>query len=321
MSVAAPPYQALEWVHDLPCWPSEPRWGEIVNGAAIKAALDADELTLESAWCSQSVGHKTLHLGVDFDRVVLGISVAALPDVARELFVANDDWRKMLASSRTVQTQALQLWLDRTTPELGWTDGLTIMTGYVEPFDTWGDLSHLIPEESWGANRPKSLAYFCNVMEDAKPIAPYSDPTFPKTQRARVLASSQKFLEEHIGTLWPKTTQPANPETLDWSALHDERGALGVDRLEAQYWRANIDPSERYVLSPPGSIAFRVKPGRTGFINLVVAGDWVCTSINAGCAEAAIEGGLRAAHALIGYAPRPFTDRHVEDDTTLAMGD
>ncbi len=41
----------------------------------------------------------------------------------------------------------------------------------------------------------------------------------------------------------------------------------------------------------------------------------------AGCAEAAVEGGLRAAHALIGYSPRPFADRHVKDDTTLATGD
>jgi uncharacterized protein with NAD-binding domain and iron-sulfur cluster len=221
-----------------------------------------------------------------------------------------------------VQTQAVQLWLDRTTPELGWRDGLTITTGYVEPFDTWGDLSHLIPEETWSpANRPKSLAYFCNVLEDAHPIAPYSDPTFPRAQRARVLAAAKAFLSEHIGSLWPRATQPPGSESLDGSLLHDESGAVGMDRLSAQYWRANVDPTERYVLSPPGSIAFRLKCGSHGFINLVVAGDWVCTSINGGCAEAAVEGGLRAAHALIGYAPRPFVDRHVEDDTTIALGD
>ena len=322
VKLAAPPYQALEWIHDLPCWPSQPRWGEIQNGAAIAAALAADELTLESAWCSQSVGTKTLRLGVDFDRVVLGISIAALPDVAPELIAASDAWRKAIASSRTVQTQALQLWLDRKTSELGWTDGLTILTGYVEPFDTWGDLTHLIPEEDWpAAGRPKSLAYFCNVMQDAHPIAPYTDPTFPKAQKARVYQTGRHFLETAIGTLWPKAVSPPGSQSLDGSLLHDASGAVGLDRLKAQYWRANVDPTERYVLSPPGSIALRIKPGSTGFLNLVVAGDWVCTSLNGGCAEAAIEGGLRAAHALIGYAPRPFTDRHVQDDSTLATGD
>ena len=319
--VSAPPYQALEWIHELPCWPSEPRWSDIVDGAAIEARLRANELTLESAWCAESVGTKTLSFGVDFDHVVIGISVAALPDVAGELIAASDAWREMLASSRTVQTQAAQLWLDRTTPELGWKDGPTILTGYVEPFDTWGDLTHLLPEEDWIASPPKSLAYFCNVMADAHPIAPYSDETFPKTQRARVFEATKKYLEEHIGTLWPMATLSGDADALDWSLLHDESGARGIERLSAQYWRANVDPTARYVLSPPGSIALRLHAGRTDFLNVFVAGDWVHTSLNGGCAEAAIEGGLRAAHALIGFAPRPFTDRHVHDDTTLATGD
>jgi uncharacterized protein with NAD-binding domain and iron-sulfur cluster len=322
VDVASPPYQALEWVHDLPCWPSEPRWSEIVNGPAIQAALAQGELTLENAWCSQSVGTETLRLGVDFDRVVVGISIAALPDVAPELIVASEAWRRAIASSRTVQTQALQLWLDRTTSELGWRDGRTILTGYVEPFDTWGDLTHLVPEEDWpAASRPKSLAYFCNVMSDAPVVPPYTDPTFPKAQKARVLAASKTFLSDHVGTLWPKAVSPIGSEALDWSLLHDESGAVGIARLEAQYWRANVDPTERYVLSPPGSIALRLHAGRTDFLNVAVAGDWVCTSLSAGCAEAAVEGGLRAAHAIIGYAPRPFVDRHVDDDVTVALGD
>ena len=38
-------------------------------------------------------------------------------------------------------------------------------------------------------------------------------------------------------------------------------------------------------------------------------------------AEAAIEGGLRAAHWIVGHSPRPFVDRHVSDDLTPAEGD
>jgi uncharacterized protein with NAD-binding domain and iron-sulfur cluster len=306
VKVSMPPYQALEWVHELPCWPSEPHWDQIENGTAIRDRLDAQGLTLESAWCSESTSTKTLRFGVDFDQVVIGISLGALPDVASELIDASDAWRRMIASSRTVQTQAAQLWIDRTTPELGWNDGVTIMTGFVEPFDTWGDLTHLLPEEAWGANGPKSLAYLCNVLSDAEPIPPYTDPSFPRTQRDRVFAATATYLDEHVRTLLPK---------FDWAVLHDASGAIGVDRLKAQYVRANVDPTERYVLSPPGSIALRLHAGCTDYLNVVVAGDWVHTSLNGGCAEAAIEGGLRAAHALIGFAPRPFTDRHVTDDT------
>lgn len=321
VDLAVPEYDPITWVNDLPCWPSEPKWDDIQDGVAIRDALAAKGLTLESAWCDQTVGTKTLELGTDFDRVVVGISLAALNDVAKELIDGRESWKKAVATGRTVQTQALQLWLDRDTKALGFEGGTTIMTGYVEPFDTWGDLTHLIPEESWPAPAPKSLAYFCSVLEDAHPIPPYSDSSFPKHEHDRVFASSKSFLEHHIGHLWPKATRAGDPNALDWALLHDPANGTGIDRLKAQYWRANIDPTERYVLSPPGSIQYRLWAGRSGYLNVVLAGDWVTTSINGGCAEAAIEGGLRAAHALIGWAPRPFTDRHVRDDLTPASGD
>lgn len=321
VALTVPEYDPLVDVKDLPSWPSEPRWEQITDGIAIRDALRAKDLTLESAWCDQSVATRTLRLGVDFDRVVLGISIAALPDVAQQLIDGRDSWRAAMASARTVQTQALQLWLDRDAKGLGWKAGPTIMTGYVEPFDTWGDLSHLVAEEDWPAGGPKSVAYFCNVLPDAQPIPPYTDPTFPKREHDRVFANSKSYLEQHIGHLWPEATRAGDPDALEWARLYDPADGAGVDRLKAQYWRANVDPTERYVLSPPGSLQHRLWAGRSGYLNLVLAGDWVTTSINAGCAEAAIEGGLRAAHAMIGFSPRPFVDRHITDDLTAASGD
>ena len=52
------------------------------------------------------------------------------------------------------------------------------------------------------------------------------------------------------------------------------RGRHGPDRLRGQYVRANLDPSDRYVQSLPGTGRYRLAPGRTGFANLAVAGDW-----------------------------------------------
>ena len=86
----------------------------------------------------------------------------------------------------------------------------------------------------------------------------------------------------------------------DWSRLYDASGAGGEARLDAQYLRVNIDPSERYVLSLPGTSKFRLRAGESGFVNLFLTGDWVRTSINAGCVEAAVMAGMDAASALSG---------------------
>jgi uncharacterized protein with NAD-binding domain and iron-sulfur cluster len=63
--------------------------------------------------------------------------------------------------------------------------------------------------------------------------------------------------------------------------------------------RGNFQPSDRYVLSVPGSVKYRLDPGDTGFENLVVAGDWTRCVINAGCVEAATISGMLAAEALL----------------------
>jgi uncharacterized protein with NAD-binding domain and iron-sulfur cluster len=72
----------------------------------------------------------------------------------------------------------------------------------------------------------------------------------------------------------------------------------GPDRLKAQYLRANVEPSERYVLSVPGSGEHRIAPDDTGFSNLYAVGDWTACVIDAGCVEAAVISGILAANAI-----------------------
>jgi uncharacterized protein with NAD-binding domain and iron-sulfur cluster len=50
----------------------------------------------------------------------------------------------------------------------------------------------------------------------------------------------------------------------------------------------------------PGTDASRLRPDRSGYANLVLAGDWTDCGINAGCIEAAAVSGLQAANALLG---------------------
>jgi uncharacterized protein with NAD-binding domain and iron-sulfur cluster len=62
----------------------------------------------------------------------------------------------------------------------------------------------------------------------------------------------------------------------------------------------NIDPSDRYVQSVPGSDKYRLRSDESGYDNLVLAGDWTDSGYNAGCIEAAVMSGLQAANALLG---------------------
>ena len=61
-------------------------------------------------------------------------------------------WRSMSDNIATVATQSLQLWLREDERALGWPgpDGVAV-SGFVEPFDTWADMSHLLPQERWPA--------------------------------------------------------------------------------------------------------------------------------------------------------------------------
>jgi uncharacterized protein with NAD-binding domain and iron-sulfur cluster len=235
----------------------------------------------------------------DFDLVVLGVGLGAVPYVCREIVARDPRWRAMVDHVKTVATQAFQIWLDTDMRALGWTDGPITLSGFVEPFDTWADMSHLIERETW-AHRPGAIAYFCNVLPRSDVSEERSNPAYVPTQREAVRRNAVRFLNQDIGRLWPKATHDGG---FRWELLVDARDgatppAAGEDRFAAQYWSANVNPSDRYVLSLPGSSAYRISPLERTYDNLTVAGDWTACGFNAGCVEAAVISGRLAAHAL-----------------------
>jgi hypothetical protein len=98
--------------------------------------------------------------------------------------------------------------------------------------------------------------------------------------------------------LWPAAV---GRDGFRWSWLCDgtRRGAADTGGIAGQFWRANVDPSDRYVQSLPGTDQYRLQPDRTGFDNLVVAGDWTDNGLNAGCVEGATRSGQLAARAVV----------------------
>jgi uncharacterized protein with NAD-binding domain and iron-sulfur cluster len=297
-----PGYRTLVPVKGLPCWPSEPDWDHIVDGAEIRDRLAAEGLTLESHWCQQEVGRKTLEAGRDFDVVVCGISVAALEGIAMPLMEASADFGAMVAGLGTVATQSLQLWVNQDLDRLGWTHGPVVSTAYAEPWASWAVMSHLIPMEDWPpGDEPAGIHYFCGPLSLPKGTPPPGDHAFPRQVFGQVQRNATGWLGDNIGGLWPRAVV-GNGFGVNWDVLYDPTNEITPDRFSFQFWRANVDPTERYVLSLPGTARLRLPPGASGFANLFLAGDWTRTRLNAGCVEAAIESGLRAARAMSGAA-------------------
>ena len=69
-------------------------------------------------------------------------------------------------------------------------------------------------------------------------------------------------------------------------------------RFDSQHWTANVNPTERYVLSLPGTQKFRISPLDNTYDNLTIAGDWTACGLDTGCVEAAVISGRLAAHAI-----------------------
>jgi uncharacterized protein with NAD-binding domain and iron-sulfur cluster len=279
-------YEPLIDVGGLPCWPSEPLWDQLKGGAKLRKRgvnfeLDANPL-------SRPAG--TLRRGADFDDVVLGISVGGLGAICGELCDRNERFRQGLDTATTVATQAFQLWLDRPSDELGWGHGPNSVAGcYVEPLDTYCDMGHLLPRESWSEkDGVRGIAYFCGALHERH----------CETQElatSRVEAAAVEFCERDLQGLWPAAGRP-----FDWAALADPQAATGRKRFSSQYWRANIAGSERYVLTPAGTVEHRLRSDESGFENLVLAGDWTKNGVDGGCVEAAVISGLQAARKLTG---------------------
>jgi uncharacterized protein with NAD-binding domain and iron-sulfur cluster len=303
------PYEPLVDVKGLPCWPSEPRWEQLVDGGNLKE----EKRQFESHWDRRFVRKKTLEASRDFDLVVLAVGLGVVPHACRELVAASQKWRAMVEHCKTVPTQAFQIWTSETMEDLGWRGDQVNISGYVEPFDTWADMRQLIARETFRSS-VGGVAYFCNVLPDAAPGEDTQSPKYPLARREEVRQNCITFLNDDVHRLWPRSV--SEPGQFRWELLVDPKGPTGPkgppkakskrpdeSRFDSQYWTANVNPTDRYSLSLPGTLRYRVSPLDATFENLTVAGDWTDCGFNEGCVEAAVISGRLAAHA-ISEAPR-----------------
>lgn len=287
-------YHPLIDVKGMSCWPSEPDFSQLKGGAQMRR----EKRDFESFWDNRKSRSKELKVTRDFDFVVLGVGIGALPSVCSDIIASNSRWRTMVERVKTVATQAFQIWLSADLQDLGWDIPPVTLTSFVKPFDTWADMGHVVPAENWLSPAPRTSAYFCNVLADPSREPDPDDIDYPKRRREEVRQNAVRFLCRDIAKLWPRAVKKG---AFRWDLLVDPNTNSGdgeATRFATQYWTANVNPSDRYVLSLPGSATYRISPLDNTYDNLTIAGDWTDCGLNVGCVEAAVMSGRLAAHAI-----------------------
>ncbi len=308
VQLTGPAYDPMFVVKGLPCWPSEPFWSQIVDGEQIRARLDHAGLTLESWWCDEKFDERTLELGTDFDKVILGINLGVFQklnaedeSMCEELIAASRPFREMTEQLGLIPTFGVQLWMDRDLQGLGWTHPKPAMDGSAEPMDVWADMSQVLDKENWPvASAPKSIQYFCGPFNTELFRRPSRDHGVPREATEQVTEIARTWLTKYTGSIWPSALEPGTQGTLDWALLCTATDAHGPARLATQWMRANVDPTECCVTSWHGTTRYRLRQGDSGFLNLYLAGTWTRTGMNVTCVEGAVMSGAAAARAICG---------------------
>jgi uncharacterized protein with NAD-binding domain and iron-sulfur cluster len=288
-------YQPLTTVRGLPVFPAAP----LTDQLDLRDSRDAQDWhSLETYWAPCYIAEtRLMRRGVDFDHVVLAVSLGMMSVVAEELIADRVEWRDLTTHVRTVATQAFQIWLDPDEPTLGWAEPGVTISAYKRPFETWASMPQTLWAEGWpDGDRPGTVAYFCGSLEAPWPTTENLSHYAGRYER-HVRIEAANYIDRNLAIYFPNAF---GENGFDWRLLRGSNGRRGVQALDTQHVSVNIDPSDRYVQSIPGTDRYRLRPDESGYDNLVLAGDWTDSGINAGCIESAVMSGLQAANALLG---------------------
>ncbi len=289
-------------------WPSHPLWEQ------TKFADDNQGINFEKWYQPDGTGasERVLSKGArgkdGFDYVVWAMPPSMIKHLAADSL--GKSWARSAAAMSTTATQASQLWLTESTEKLGWKvdkkaygrSARFISGSFPNPLNCMAVFDDLIAAENWGSDGPRGLVYFCSQMH-------HVDHTQP-TDLGRTMAhtsSTLRVMGNFLKNSLPKQTHRNDPQAMDFDYLwvpKKQRDQRGEARLKMQYHRVNTDPTEAYVQALPGTASQRLMPWDSGYANLVPAGDWIYTGVNAGAFESAVTGGKFAAMALTGYLSR-----------------
>lgn len=305
-------YIPLETIKGLRCWQNKPDYAQLVRKPGIEDSDferpgdahfgEGDDLEFDI----DKVGH--------FEKVILAIPPRAISESAKDLLSKNKSWGNRVPKMPTSATQASQLWFKKTVEHLA-AMPTKVVNNEVQkyyfatanfPGEMHGqlDFSKYIQYEDWPANEePEGVVYGCGVMVDPTP-EDRGKFTPRKISNLRAKESTRAMLMVMGADLLPNSVnqreETTNPHALDFNDLHilESDGGdnvLGQSRLNKQYFRGNVYPSDRYTQSPRNTKAHRINPLKPEIENMTGAGDWVDTVLNVGSVECTVMGGLLAA--------------------------
>jgi uncharacterized protein with NAD-binding domain and iron-sulfur cluster len=288
-------YEPLTKVRGLPVFPHTPLIDQLAEPDQIPCG---GWHSLETYWSEHAdVETRVLRRGVDFDHVVLAVSAGMLPVVGGELIEDRVEWREMTSRIRTVATQAFQIWLRPDEPSLGWDEPGVTISAYLRPFETWASMPQTLWSEDWPEHdRPGTVAYFCGTLNAPWPTTEVGASYLRRCQQY-TREQATNYIDRNLGLYFPDAV---TEQGFAWHLLSGVNGQRGREALATQHVSVNIDPSDRYVQSLPGTDQYRLRPDESGYDKLVLAGDWTDCGMNAGCIEAAVMSGLQAANAVLG---------------------
>ena len=256
VAAGAHAYDPLIRVKGLPCWPDAPLASQLRSPDCL------DGVDLESVWSPRrDVGRCTLQAGRDFDTVVFAISLGMVPHVCGELLdgfsgLAVDGRQRRNGRHTGLSALVVRRRRDARLARALW--------GHRQWFRF--AVRHLGVNVASPARRglardkqPRTIAYFCSVL----------DTSTPRERRLRHPERDHRRCENGRERSWnamwrrcgrpPSTTaDSAGPS----SATAPPAAKHGHERLDSQYVRANVDPSDRYVQSLPGTDAVPIATGR-----------------------------------------------------------
>ena len=236
-------YQPLVDIDGLPCWPAEPDWAQLDHGEDLRRT----GRDFECHWQGQDDTRRSLQVGKDFDCVVLGVGLGAIPHLCGDILRRDARWRDMVEHIGTIATQAFQLWMAEDMESLGWRHGPGTLSGFVEPFDTWSDMQQLLWTERWPDHDLRSIAYFCNVLPTPEGIPSREVTDYPAAKRDEVRHNAITFMRRHLGQLWPGAVRDGH---FRWSLLLDHEGSSAAPRAQEATLRLPVLDRQRQSFGP-----------------------------------------------------------------------
>ena len=281
-------------------WPMDPHYDQLVDGDWFKK----NNIDFFDAWQTTNTRAKPVALreGADFDLVVLGVPLGALPLIESPLTSPKDPaadpaWRAMIDGIAVTQTMSFQLWFGTPAANL-LSKPRGLLTSYAQPEPSYGDFTPLIAYEDWPAPKPQYCAYFTGASYSGKPpLPPQCGPDYPEKMQDAWVDLVRTWLRDNYAAFYDG---PATPQKFPaFLNLLTAPGATTPDqRLDYQHIIADVQPSNLYVLSQPGATELRFGQAESGVKALLLTGDWTRTDMNCGCVEAATSSGMLAARAI-----------------------